>query len=76
MVVGREVLPLKAEVQASELGSSKQAVTESKVAEMLVHVLSEQEVLESLPRDIGRLSASLRKHTCELCIPPLVWLEK
>ena len=74
--MGREVLPLKAEVQASELGSSKQAVTESKVAEMLVHVLSEQEVLESLPRDIGRLSASLRKHSHELCFRPLVWLEK
>ena len=56
-VVGSEVLPLKAEVQASEFGSSKQAVTVSKVAEMSLQVL----VLESLPRDIGRLSASLRR---------------
>ena len=65
-VVGSEVLLLKAEVQASELGSSKQAVTVSKVAEMSVHVLAEQDVLESLPRDIGRLSASLRRQICEL----------
>ena len=63
---GSEVLLLKAEVQASELGSSKQAVTVSKVAEMSVHVLAEQDVLESLPRDIGRLSASLRRQICEL----------
>ena len=75
-VVGSEVLPLKAEVQASELGSSKQAVTVSKVAEMSVHVLAEQDVLESLPRDIGRLSASLRRQKCELHSHPCVWLEK
>ena len=75
-VVGSEVLPLKAEVQASELGSSKQAVTVSKVAEMSVHVLAEQDVLESLPRDIGRLSASLRRQICELHSHPCVWLEK
>ena len=75
-VVGSGVLLLKAEVQASELGSSKQAVTVSKVAEMSVHVLAEQDVLESLPRDIGRLSASLRRQICELHSHPCVWLEK
>ena len=59
-VVGSEVLLLKAEVQASEFGSSKQAVTVSRVAEMSLQVLVEQDKLESLPRDIGRLSAFLR----------------
>ena len=60
-VVGRDALPLKTEVQASEFGSSKQAVTVSRVAEMSLQVLVEQDELESLPRDIGRLSASLRR---------------
>ena len=60
-VVGSDELPLKAEVQASELGSSKQAVTVSRVAEMSLQVLVEQEdVLDSLPRDIGRLDDVLR----------------
>ena len=76
-VVGSEVLPLKADVQASELGSSKQAVTVSRVAEISLQVLVEHEdVLESLPRDIGRLSASLRRKICELHSHPFVWLEK
>ena len=60
-VVGSEVLPLKTEVQAFELGSSKQAVTVSRVEEMSLQVLSEQDTLGSLPRDIGRLSAYLLK---------------
>ena len=60
-VVGSDELPLKAEVQASELGSSKQAVTVSRVAEMSLQVLVEQEdVVDSLPRDIGRLDDVLR----------------
>ena len=60
-VVGSDELPLKAEVQASELGSLKQAVTVSRVAEMSLQVLVEQEdVLDSLPRDIGRLDDVLR----------------
>ena len=60
-VVGSDELLLKAEVQASELGSSKQAVTVSRVAEMSLQVLVEQEdVLDSLPRDIGRLDDVLR----------------
>ena len=60
-VVGSDELPPKAEVQASELGSSKQAVTVSRVAEMSLQVLVEQEdVLDSLPRDIGRLDDVLR----------------
>ena len=61
-VVGSDELPLKAEVQASELGSSKQAVTVSRVAEMSLQVLVEQEdVLDSLPTDIGRLSSPLKR---------------
>ena len=60
-VVGSEVLPLKTEVQAFELGSSKQAVTVSRVEEMSLQVLSEQDTPGSLPRDIGRLSAYLLK---------------
>ena len=76
-VVGSDELLLKAEVQASELGSSKQAVTVSRVAEMSLQVLVEQEdVLDSLPTDIGRLSAPLKRQICGLNSHSLVWLEK
>ena len=74
--MGSDVLPLKTEVQASEFGSSKQAVTVSRVAKISLQVLVEQDELESLPRDIGRLSASLRRRICELYCHSLVWLVK
>ena len=51
-------------VQEEELGSSKQAVTLSKVDEMEEHVAVEQELEEEEPpppRELGRLDAELEK---------------
>ena len=51
-------------VQEEEVGSSKQAVTLSKVDEIEEHVAVEQELEEDElppPRELGRLDAELKK---------------
>ena len=60
---GSELAPLKAEVQDEEVGSSKQAVTVSRVDEREEHVAVEHELEDEEPpppSDMGRLDAVLR----------------
>lgn len=60
---GSELAPLKAEVQDEEVGSSRQAVTVSRVDEREEHVAVEQELEDDEPpppSDMGKLDAVLR----------------